>query len=251
MINWFDDDHFWEIFAPMMFTEQRWANAPIEIDRVLTLLSGIYPGSAILDLCCGPGRHSLELKRRGFRVTGVDRTELFLEEARRRAHEEGLAVEFVQDDMRRFTRPAAFHAALSMYTSFGYFPEEADNRKVLENIYQSLKPGGVLLMEMMGKEILARIFLQNDWQSLEDGYFLEDRKVLNDWSWMENRWIILRNGEKHEYLVSHWIYSARELTTMLKESGFSQVEIYGDLEGAPYNQTAKRLIALARKIVTN
>jgi SAM-dependent methyltransferase len=155
MQAWYEDDRFWETFAAVMFTEQRWSSAPIEIDWVLHLLEGVYPGMAVLDLCCGPGRHSLELKRRGFRVTGVDRTALYLDEARRRAHEEGLAVEFVQDDMRHFVRPGAFSAALSMYTSFGYFSDPADNLQVLANIYQSLKPGGALLMEMNGKEVLA------------------------------------------------------------------------------------------------
>lgn len=247
MGNWYEDDRFWETFAPVMFTEQRWANAPIEVDRILVLLSGIYPGSAILDLCCGPGRHALELKRRGFRVTGVDRTAPYLEEARRRAHEEGLAIEFVQDDMRHFSRPGAFNAALSMFTSFGYFAAPADNCQVLANIYQSLKPGGALLMEMNGKEKLARDFRPRDWEPLGDGFFLEDRRVTNDWSWMENRWIILRGGEKLEFQISHWIYSARELKEMLAASGFSAVDIYGDLEGAPYDHTAKRLVALARK----
>ncbi len=53
-----------------------------------------------------------------------------------------------------------------------------------------------------------------------------------DWSWMENRWIMLRDGERSEFQLSNWLYSASELADMLKGGGFGSVEIFGDLEGA-------------------
>ena len=247
MAAWYEDDHFWEMFGPLLFTEQRWQAAPIEIDRVLRLLPNLHPGMAVLDLGCGVGRHSLEIKRRGDRVTGVDRTALFLDEARRRAHEEGLAVEFIQDDIRHFVRPGVFSAALSMFTSFGYFEDPADNQQVLANVYQSLRAGGALVLEMQGKETLASKFRERDWTPLPDGFWLEERRLEKDWSYMVNRWIILRDDQVYEKTITHWLYSAHELTTMLKEAGFGEIEIFGDLEGNRYDHTAKRLVAVAYK----
>ena len=118
---------------------------------------------------------------------------------------------------------------------------------MLVNVCRSLKNQGTLVIEMMGKEILARIFGERDWHEQDGVIFLEERKVCKNWSWMENRWIKIDEQGRHEFKVSHWIYSAVELTTMLKACGFSAVDIYGDMEGAPYDHKAKRLVAVAHK----
>jgi SAM-dependent methyltransferase len=246
MKSWHESDDFWETMAPMIFGNQRWDAAPVEVDQVVRLL-GASPGAAILDLCCGPGRHSLELARRGFNVTGVDRTAVYIERAQEQAEAEGLAVEFVQEDMRHFCRPNVFDAAISLFTSFGYFEDPDENHQVLTNMYHSLKDEGTLILEMMGKEVLARIFRERDWSEQDGVLFLEERKVSKDWSWMENRWIMLRGQERHEFEISHWLYSAAELSAMLKECGFGSVGVYGDLEGAPYDHRARRLVAVAYK----
>src|SRR5438477_8246873 len=117
--RWHDDDRFWKTYAPWMFTDERWASAPAEVDSILKLLA-LPARAAVLDLGCGPGRHSLELSRRGFSVVGVDRTRAYLAQARKRAKSGKLRIEFVEQDMRRFARPRAFDGALSMYTSYGY-----------------------------------------------------------------------------------------------------------------------------------
>ncbi|MEA3403954.1 MAG: class I SAM-dependent methyltransferase [Armatimonadota bacterium] len=125
MRPWHEDDAFWATWRPAMFGAERWERAPEEVEQALELL---HPpdGARILDLCCGPGRHSLELARRGFRVTAVDRTEEYLRSLREAAADEGLEVEAVLEDMRRYRQPAAFDAAINLFTSFGYFEDEAE-----------------------------------------------------------------------------------------------------------------------------
>jgi SAM-dependent methyltransferase len=243
---WHEDDEFWKTLEPLMLAEERWEKTATEVDNLLSLLA-LQPDAAVLDLCCGPGRHSLDLARRGFRVTGVDRTEPYLREARARATQEGLDVEFVQGDMRHFIRAGAFEATIMMNTSFGYFADPAQNRQVLANVYQSLRDGGVLLIEMMGKEVLARIFAERGWAEKGDIIMLQERKVVNDWRWMENRWIFIQDGARREFKVTHWIYSAAEMADLLTACGFQAVNAYGDVEGHPYDHTARRLVVVARK----
>ena len=244
---WFEDDRFWETMAGQLFHPQRWEKVPEEIDQVLALLA-VEPPARILDLCCGPGRHSLELARRGFAVTGVDRTRSYLEQARTSAAKDDLAITFVQEDMRRFAAVEEFDAVINIFTSFGYFNDPADDARVLAQVHAALKPGGKVLMEMMGKEILSRIFRPRDWLPTEDdSIFLQERTVSEDWSWIDNRWILIENGERKEFRVAHRLYSAVELKDLLVATGFEACCAFGTLAGDPYDQTAKRLVVRAQK----
>jgi SAM-dependent methyltransferase len=245
MAVWHEQDDFWE--AVPLFDEERLEMASAEVDAVLSLLD-LEPGATVLDLCCGVGRHSLELARRGYRVTGVDRTAAYLDTAHHQAAAESLDVEWVQADMREFVRAGAFAAAVNLYTSFGYFEDPAQDRQVAENLVQSLVPGGSLVMEMMGKEVLARIFRPRDWRELPDGsLFLQERRICRDWTWIENRWILVKDGERKEYPLGTRLYDGAGLRALLLQAGFESVELYGDLTGTPYDTGARRLVAVARK----
>ncbi len=164
-----------------MFDPRRLALTSAEVDQMSSLL-GLQSGSAVLDLCCGIGRHSIEFARRGFKVTGVDRTLSYLEQARASASKENLKVEFVLADMREFSRPAAFDGAINFFTAFGYFDDPADDAKVARNLFESLKPGGRLIVDVNGKEIIAGKFRERDWSKRDDGtIMLEERRLLDGW----------------------------------------------------------------------
>lgn len=202
----------------------------------------------MLDLCCGPGRHSVEFAKAGFSVTGVDRTKYLLEKARARVVEHGVDVELVHEDMREFARAASFDIAVCLFTSFGFFEDHEENVGVLGNVFESLKPGGVFFLDLMGKEILARIFEATGSEELDDGTVLfTRRKAVDDWSRMEVEWTVIGATGVTSFPLRFWIYSGRELRGMLEKCGFSSVDLYGDLDWAPYDPAAKRLIAVARK----
>ena len=243
---WHEDDAFWRARDRFMFSPDKCEQAVVELDHVLELLQ-VPAGAAILDLCCGPGRHCVELARRGYAVTAVDRTTAYLDRARQRAAEAGVGVQFVEDDMRRFRRPDSFDAAINLFTSFGYFDDPDEDRQVLVNLHQSLRAGGRLVMEMMGKEILAPIFQPRGWDEQDGVFLLGERTVERDWSWMKVREIYIDGVRREEHLLEHRLYSAAELRALLTDVGFTDVQIYGSLEAIPYDQHAKRLVALARK----
>ena len=154
MPDWFEDDAFWEKLYPFLFTDSKLEAARVEVDSVLRL-AGLERGD-VLDLACGPGRHSVALAKMGFGVTGVDLSGFLLAKARQRAGAQAVDVEWVQEDMCRFVRPEAFDLAISLFTSFGYFESKDDDLRVLRNIHKSLRTGGTLVMEIAGREALAR-----------------------------------------------------------------------------------------------
>jgi SAM-dependent methyltransferase len=214
----------------------------------LIALLSINPKDAILDLCCGVGRHSLELARRGFKVIGVDRTQHYLEIARTQAVEEKLDVDFIEADMREFQKEKSFDVILSMFTSFGYFEDPDDQLRVLRCMHTSLKPRGRVLLDLLGKEKLARVFRERDWHRTEGGFKLEERRISKDWSWLDSSWILITDeGKMSEWSVSHWVYSAAEMKEMMESVGFSVHEVYGSLEGTPYDHEASRLVIIGRK----
>jgi len=248
MKPWYENDEFWSASEFFMFSAERWAAAKAEVEGAIKILS-LKPGARVLDLCCGPARHTIELARRGYKVTGVDRTRSYLERAKKTAQAQGLEAEFILKDMRRFVRPAAFDAVINLFTSFGFFEAEADNQNVLNNIYRSLKTGGAALFDTISREIVKRDFKERDWVESGNGLLLEQRFVDKDWRWLEPRWIIIKDGIKKEFRWKIRLYSADELRALLERAGFKEIELYGSLAGIPFDRNAKRFVAVARKIV--
>lgn len=246
MPDWFEDESFWEKLYPFLFTDSKLEAAEAEVDSVLRL-AGLEQGD-VLDLACGPGRHSVVLAKRGFRVTGVDLSAFLLGKARQRARAHDVDVEWVQEDMRRFVRPEALDLALSLFTSFGYFESRDDDLKVLRNIHRSLRPGGALVMEIAGREALARKFHPTTSKELADGRLLVERhEIVYDWTRIRNHWITIEDDTATTFRFEFRVYSGQELKSLLFDAGFAGVKLFGAYDGRPYDLHAERLVAVARK----
>ncbi|MFH1686185.1 MAG: class I SAM-dependent methyltransferase [bacterium] len=245
--SWFESDEFWEVSEPVLFPPERIEAAPDEVAQILNLTT-TTPKSAVLDLCCGVGRHSVALAGAGMNVTAVDLTDRHLARTEAAARDKGLAIEIVKSDMRQFCRPEAYDLIVNLFTSFGYFEREEDDRLVATNMFRSLRSGGKAVIDIISKERLAKIFLPNNWSELDDGtLLLEERRATQDWGWMENRWIFIKGTQRHDLRFGHRLYSAVELKKLMLAAGFSSVQAFGSLEGAPFDHESKRLIIVACK----
>jgi len=246
MTAWFEDERFWTTWYPYMFTAERFDSAASEVDQLLALV-GLESGS-VLDLACGPGRHAIELSKRGFRVTGVDRSPFLLSKAKERAREAEVDVEWVEEDMRSFERQGAFDLAINMFTAFGYFDDKSEDLEVLKRLQHSLVQGGRLVVDIISKEWLAKNFLPTSSTKTGDGTLIIDRReIFDDWTRIRNEWILIKGGAVESFEFHHTIYSGQELKDRILAAGFSEVRLYGDLAGNPYGTEARRLIAVARK----
>lgn len=226
-----------------MFGEERFTAAREEADVLLSIAS--LSDGDVLDLGCGPGRHAIPLAELGCRVTGLDLSAHLLQLGKQRAGD--LAVDWVQQDMRQFKRPDSFDLIISMWTSFGYFDDPADDLAVLHQCRGNLRDGGTLIVDVASKEIICRDVEPVHLTEYDNGALLIERPMITrQMTRYENQWLLLKDGR---YWTRHWhqnMYSGHELRELMLRAGFSSVELYGNLAGDDYDLEAERLVAVAR-----
>jgi len=244
---WYANESFWRELFPFLFDEARSAAAAGEIDRIFE--AAAYSGREVLDLCCGAGRHSVELARRGFRVTGVDRSPYLLDRARSVADAAGVEVEWVAEDMRCFSRPAGFDLALNLFSSFGFFDDPEEDRRVLDRTFDNLRVGGSLVMELTDRDSLAGGFEPSVTETATDGATLvRHQEFVDGGSWLRNRWIVIREGRRSSFEFRQRVYSGGEIEDLLRGAGFSRVQLHTELGGRPLPLLTGGLMVVAVKL---
>ena len=160
-------------------------------------------------------------------------------------------IEWVREDMRDFVRPASFALVLSMFTSFGYFDDRQDDMTVLQNMFTSLQPGGACLIEVLGKERLAKILQPTISTVLPGGTLMVERhEIFDDWTRVRNEWLLIRGGRAKSFNFHHTIYSGQELRDRMERVGFVAVKLHGSLDGDAYGPNAERLVTIGHKPIS-
>ncbi|MFC1522532.1 class I SAM-dependent methyltransferase [Elusimicrobiota bacterium] len=244
--------NWWKtFFDPKIFTPggKRHVQAAEHETRFIMRVLKLKKGSAILDLCCGTGRHSILLAKKGYGVVGLDYTPIYLRQARERARRARAHVDFIRGDMRKLRYTEEFDAVINCFTSFGYFPTNAKNQKVLAGISKALRPGGKFLLDVVNRGRLAKGLVPRNWGKVEDGgYVLEERKLIRGKKWAQNRWVkIFKNGKTMERSFINQLFDKAIITRMLARAGLKPISFWGDFKGAPYSEDSRRLIVLAKK----
>ncbi|AKQ68290.1 methyltransferase, putative [Myxococcus hansupus] len=222
------------------------AVASEEVERTLRLLD-LKPGASILDVCCGHGRHSIELARLGFQVTGLDLSSERLGMARERAARAGVAVTWLNADMRSISAPQQ-DAVMVLYTSFGVLESDAEHLTALRSIHDALAPGGQLLIEADNRDhaIHQPPRQWGETESLlwwEENVF-EPRTSRNHRSyWGRNS----RTGTLYEQHINYRLFSAHELLGLIEQAGLRVADVWGDLDGRPFTVGSPMLVVRARR----
>ena len=218
----------------------------VEIDQLEALLQ-LRPPARILDLPCGQGRHAIELARRGYTVTGRDLSEYLLGVARDRARAAGVRVRWLSGDMREPIEGETFEVILNLYTSFGYFTDEADDRKVVAAAATMLGRGGRFVVEVINGERTIAHFQPREWFTIGAMAVIEHRQLdRGHWRMTVERTVTGPAGEETSVHAIR-LYSGPEIQERLLAAGFSAVDLYGDWSGEPLTSESRRLLAVASK----
>jgi len=150
-------------------------------------------------------------------------------------------------DMRTFRRAGAFDLVCSLYASFRNF-DDATNRAVLENVRASLKPGGVLLLDVIGRESLARNWRECASIDVDGTVFVQQQHIADDWSKLVEQWTIVTKQSRQTFRARQRLYAGTELRDLVLTVGFSRVDPFGSFDANAYDESANRLVAVARSV---
>jgi D-alanine-D-alanine ligase len=222
-----------------------------EVDYVIEA-TGWGPDSAILDLCCGQGRHSLTLARRGYhRVTGVDRSRYLIRLARRRARAEGLDVRFREGDARKFSATeGSFDGVMLLGNSFGYFSSEEDDLRVLKAARRALVSRGVLLLDLTDGDWMRENFEPRSWEWIDQQHFVcRERSLSADRQRLISREVVTHSdkGVIADQFYAERLYSRPGIESLLLRAGFENVRFAGDFAGS--STRGEDLGMMARRIL--
>lgn len=200
----------------------------------------------ILDLACGHGRHANRLAELGHDVTGVDITKGFLEVAKRGAAKRGVKVKYIHDDMRKICFKEEFDRVLLLYTSFGYF-EDGENFKVLKNISQALKPGGLFILDTINRDAFLKYFRPYSVGEKGNDLIIDRINFDSVTGRVYNKRIIIKNGKRKDKPLFVRLYTFNEIEDLLSKVGLTIKKVHGSWDGKPFGSESRRMIIIAEK----
>jgi len=187
----------------------------------------LQPGSKVLDIMCGYGRHAIALAEKGISVTAVDNLEYYIDELRETARDKNLAIQALEADVIQYEADKMFDLAICMGNSICFFNRE-DTVKLLRMISSHLVPGGHLMINTwMLAEIVFNGFREKTWENVGDLKFITESKYLLRPSRIETEHLIIApDGTTETKKAVDYIYSIAEMDMMFAESGLIICEIY-------------------------
>ena len=226
-----------------------------DVDMIIKS-TGIDKSSAVLDLCCGQGRHTLELASRGFlNVSGVDRSRYLIRLARKRSRSKTLNATFSEGDARKLrAAESSRDCVIIMGNSFGYFEREEDDLQVLESVKRVLKSEGWLVLDIVDGAWMAGNFEPRSWEWIDQTHFVNrERSLAADGKRIISREVITNSemGVLADQFYAERLYTLEEITRLLQGLGFKDVRSHGNLisdstRGQDLGMMANRLFLTAR-----
>ncbi|MFB6274310.1 MAG: cyclopropane-fatty-acyl-phospholipid synthase family protein [Salinibacter sp.] len=245
-MSWYED-WFWSDAYTSVYDHRDEAEAKRLGDLIERELAPA-PDAHILDVGCGRGRHARDLARRGHRVTGIDLSEAAIEEARTMATDEGLGAKlsFRMGDMREPVCDGCADGVVNLFTSFGYFEDDAENERALAAMTTALRPGGWFLQDFLNAPVVANSLGTSEHET-EDGATIRQER------WIENgrvnKEITIEHDEGTEtFQESIRLFTVYDFEEMYASVGLELVELFGTYDGDDYDPDASpRLLLHARK----
>ncbi|MBE9523632.1 MAG: methyltransferase domain-containing protein [Chloroflexi bacterium] len=208
----------------------------------------------ILDVGCGPGRHSIELTRRGYQVVGIDPSESMINAAVKRAAEADVLLKFIQVKGEVYSSASDIDAVICLFTTLGQIHDEGDFRHknashpLLNRIADVLRPGGILILEIPQKEWVIANLKKSE--NISDGVSYTDIKRVYDAedSILNETFTLVSLKEKRNYFLRYYLYNLEEIHMLLEKAGFEVAQVYGDYQSSPLTEESPNMLIVSRLV---
>lgn len=246
--NWFEDFFHGvtlDLWRQAIPPKQTTAEAEFILDHLKC-----ESGARVLDVPCGNGRLSFEMAQRRLRVTGIDISREFIEEARSTQDRRPAAagIEFVLGDMREIQATAIYDGGYCFGNSFAFFDYE-NTRTFLRSVQRALKPNARFLIQtgMAAESVLPDFEEQSSHEFGDLQITIKERYIAAE-SCIDSEYVFERNGQTESRLAREWIYTTAEIQRMLESAGFNRLNLYGSLKGEPYKLGDQELFIVAENL---
>ena len=217
-----------------------------EVDFLLAQLD-LPPGARLLDIGCGPGRHCIELARRGYGVVGIDPSPAMISAARARAAETGVSPDFRQANGESFVADQEFGAALCLFTTLGQISQDGENRGLIKRAYNALRPGGSFVVETPQRDWAVRHLKPVERFGKGEIYTDVSRSYDSEQQTITELFEVVAPGNTRAYLLRYRLFSQTELSDLVTEAGFTIHASFGDYEGNPLDANSAVTLLIARR----
>jgi SAM-dependent methyltransferase len=208
----------------------------------------LTPGSRVLDLMCGYGRHAIALSKKGIHVTAVDNLSDYINEIKNIAEVQQLPLMAIQADVAAYEPEGQFDLAICMGNSLNFF-DLSDAQKIISNLSSHLKPGGHFLVNTWTlAEIAIKHFRDRSWSDINGIKFLTESKFLFHPTRIETESIMIApDGHTETKMGVDYIYSLSEMEAMLHKAGLTLEEVYTIPGKKPFSLGDARAYLIASK----
>ena len=235
--NWFDSKYY-----HILYKKRNHAEAILLIDN---LLNQINPpkNSMFLDLACGTGRHAIYLSKRGFKEEGFDLSKKSLEKAKQN---ENKNLKFYSKDIRNFKKNNTYNFVLNLFTSFGYFEDEKDNKKVFKNVQESLKRGGLFIIDFFNATKVISELKNYETKKIDDITFEIHKTYDKDFVYKEI--CITDRKNKHTFTEKVRLINKNQFIDYTKDLNMELLKTFGDYYLNDYHEAnSQRLLLVFQK----
>jgi SAM-dependent methyltransferase len=236
--EWFDTGYYNELYS--LRNED-------EADRFIELLVknlNLKPGSKILDVACGNGRHSIALNELHFDVTGID---LSFQKIRDILSFQNEQLHFYRHDMRHLFRINYFDCVFNFFTSFGYFDSHHDEKNVAHSMSANLVPDGHLVIDYLNTEYVKKHLKSKDEIQTESFRFVIEKTLEPDR--ISKKITVYDKEESKTYYEKVWLYPYAKMIDLFSAYSLQLEETYGSYKLDPYDElNSERMILIFRKV---
>ncbi|WP_187478293.1 class I SAM-dependent methyltransferase [Amniculibacterium sp. G2-70] len=237
--DWFNTEYYHILYQDRDFTE-----AEIFI-RKLSEYNALPEKAKIIDLACGKGRHSYFLHQLGYEVLGVDLSEESIAFATKEFSQNHL--EFKVHDMRTelypSVAPSKVHAVYNLFTSFGYFDDENDDKKVFASVKNALCDNGVFVLDFLNEKWVRNTLVPEITIS-KGGIDFHIKKRIHDGHVIKDI-IFTDQGEDFHFFEKVKLHTLEQIEKYAQEFGFVRKKVWGDYHLSDFDlETSPRAINL-------